>query len=250
MSGTLLIMTRGAAAEVRRRRLLPRAAGNERVLHALGFESAMAAGVQAGCRIVISSPEPLDPALTGGAVTLRQRGRTFGERFADALARVFARFSGPVVVVGTDTPDLDAAHIRRAFAALGSGPGRSRVVLGPSRDGGFYLLGASRPLEDVAWESVSWCSRATRQTLRSALEQAGRGVVFLRPLADLDRPADLERWLAEPCRSAGDTLYALRRRLRGELARPQPNRPQPGAAIPAHLAESLAAAPDRAPPSV
>jgi glycosyltransferase A (GT-A) superfamily protein (DUF2064 family) len=168
---------------------------------------ALEAGRRAGCRLELASADELPLAPD---VRLYGQGRgTFGARFERAIEAGFDRNRGPVVVVGSDVPELDSRHITQALARLEDDP--ERIVIGPSPDGGFYLLAASRPIEGLA-SLVSWCSRSTLRTLLAALRRAGRPVEILEPLADLDRPADLEIWLArvsKAWRSFVKTLIAL-----------------------------------------
>lgn len=195
---TLLVFTLGARAESRRRRLLPeRLVGEERAFRKACLDAALAAGREARCRLEVSSPTAAPVAGRGESdIAWRpQPGEGFGARLAGALEGCFADrgpSGGPVVLVGTDVPGLTADHVTGALAALADDP--DRVVLGPSPDGGFYLLAAARPVDGLA-EDVRWCSTATLATLRAALEAAGRPVTLLAPLADLDAPADLERWV-------------------------------------------------------
>lgn len=189
---TLLVFTLGASAESRRRRLLP---GRRRDAE-VGFrraclDSALAAGRSAGCRLEVSCPRPLD--LPDDVAHVPQTGNRFGARLDRAMRASMARGPGPVVVVGTDVPGLEEGHVTGALAALEDDP--DRVVLGPSPDGGVYLVAASRPIEGLA-DDVRWCTGNTSATLRRVLEAAGRRVTLLDPLCDLDRPADLVRWLA------------------------------------------------------
>jgi len=97
------------------------------------------------------------------------------------------------VIVGSDCPGLGRRHLNRAAIALAGDP--SRVVIGPSSDGGFYLLAAAQPVSSLL-ASVVWRSRSTRASLVAACRAAGRPVVFLEPLADLDRPRDLDLVIA------------------------------------------------------
>jgi glycosyltransferase A (GT-A) superfamily protein (DUF2064 family) len=217
---TLLVFTVGPEAEARRRPLLPAPLRAEEVgLRQACFAATLRAGRDAGCLIVVSSPEPLEAGAD--AAWIPQRGATFGERLEDALATAFRSAPGPVVLVGTDIPGLDGERIREALAALGRDP--SGVVLGPAQDGGFYLLAARRPLHGVL-ESVHWCGPETLATLRRELARAGRPVALVGALSDLDAAADLDRWLAAPppgddrgsglrsCHSSVRRLLAERRR--------------------------------------
>jgi glycosyltransferase A (GT-A) superfamily protein (DUF2064 family) len=168
----------------------------------------------------VSSPRPLAPALAGDAAHLPQRGTGFGPRLADALDTALGAAGGaPVVAVGGDSPGLTAGHLRTALDRLGDHPGR--VVAGPSPDGGFYLIAARRPVPGLA-AGVRWCRRDALASLRRLLAAAGRELVLIAPLADLDRPADLHRWLARGAALAtlpGRLLASLLRAL-AELARP------------------------------
>lgn len=117
-----------------------------------------------------------------------QRGCNLGERLAGAFSRAFAEGYSPVVAIGTDTPWMGAPRICSAFAALHS----CDVLLGPTEDGGYYLLGARRNLPAI-FRGISWGTRRVCvETLRAA--RLERAAVRLLPRDfDLDRPADLER---------------------------------------------------------
>jgi len=228
---TLLVFTRGARRERLRRPLLPgRHAAAELELRRHCLESTLAAGRAAGCRLEVSSPAPL--TLPGDVRRSRQHGSGFGERLEAACRSAAASAAGPLVVVGTDVPGLSADHLRQALHALAADP--ASVVLGPSPDGGFYLLAAARPLPGLA-ALTRWCRHDTLARLRAALAAAGRRVVLLAPLADLDRRGDLERWLARAPRRPLPALWraVVRRlvelldRLLRPLPAPPPNLPRP-----------------------
>lgn len=244
---TLLVFTLGADAESRRHRLLPeRCRGAEVGLRRGCLDRVLTAGRRAGCALEVSSPRSLetlgvDPDPDVGHRP--QRGGSFGARLDRALSECLERRRGPVVVVGTDVPGLTARHLEDALARLGDD--RDRVVIGPSPDGGFYLLATHRPIDGLG-SAVSWCSGATLETLLEALADAGRPVVLLEPLTDLDRPADLERWLAGRTGALDEGWHAAvepLRRLLAVLRRPRVHRdspvPRPGLRL---------AAPGRSPP--
>ena len=218
-AGRLLVFTLGARAEAERHPLVPERLRTAEVeLREACLESVIAAGNEAGLRVEVSSPRPL--ALGGVAAWHGQEGPTFGDRLRSAVRTAFERApSQPLVVVGSDSPGLQATQLIEAARALEGDP--DRVVLGPSRDGGFYLLAAARPLDDVL-AAVTWCGRATLDTLTRALARAGRPVVMLSPLDDLDEPEDLARWLAlrTACRPRLVLSAFTLRRLLAWLCRP------------------------------
>jgi hypothetical protein len=159
----------------------------------------------------------------------RQSGGGFGERLRRALAQAFDAAQGPVALVGSDVPGLTARPLRRAFHLLAEDP--ERVVIGPSPDGGFYLLAASRPLDGALGE-VHWRCGETLESLCRALARRGREVVLLEPLQDLDHRPALEGWLAAGGTPHLAVLLRLLRRLLAALRRPLPGRPVPAAAGP------------------
>ena len=244
---TLLVFTLGAAGERARRPLLPAAHGQAEMELRRGLlESALAAGREAGCRLRVSMPGAARRRadLAADVHHVPQEGESFGERLelACRAARAEAEdvdhgasdafdsphpsaTSAPLLVVGADVPGLAAHHLRTALAALDADP--DAVVLGPSPDGGFYLLATARPLPGLAG-LTRWCRPDTLARLRRSLRRTGRRVVLLEPLADLDHRKDLERWIAAPARRAPDPttgptsvagLQALWRSLLRRLAR-------------------------------
>jgi Uncharacterized protein conserved in bacteria (DUF2064) len=215
---TLLVFTLGAARESARRSLLPEALRELEIGVRQGcLEAALAAGRACGCRLEVCSPSPID--LPADARNVAQSGSDFGSRLEGALREAFERGAGPLLVVGTDVPGLAAQQVSQALALLEKDP--DRVVLGPSPDGGFYLLAACRPIADLG-TATRWCRRGTLRGLLRALRAAGREVVLLEPLADLDGRADLEGWLAvKPGRDGRwRWLSGLLRRLLADGCRP------------------------------
>jgi len=97
---------------------------------------------------------------------------------------------GPVVIVGSDIPDIDGTHVARAFALLGT----VDAVFGPALDGGYWLVGMRRrrgrrdPFRGVRWSSAD----ALGDTVAN-LDGRYR-VAMLDPLADIDDRAAYEAW--------------------------------------------------------
>ncbi len=108
-----------------------------------------------------------------------------GERMASALDR-FGH--APVVIVGSDIPDIDARHIDAAFRVLGA----HDAVLGPAADGGYWLVGARDPLSlPDAFQGVRWSGpHALADTLDNL---KGCRVALLETLTDVDDADDLKQ---------------------------------------------------------
>ena len=110
-----------------------------------------------------------------------------GERMYQAARRCFSRSALRVVILGTDVPSLPPHHIDRAFELLES----DEVVLGPSMDGGYYLVGLSRPVREI-FRDIAWStSHVYAQTLERA-RAAGFTVGILPSWHDVDTPGQLD----------------------------------------------------------
>jgi rSAM/selenodomain-associated transferase 1 len=109
------------------------------------------------------------------------------------MARVLARDAmAPAIIVGSDIPGVEPAHVRRAFAALA----RDDAVFGPSPDGGYWLVGVRdiRLLPDL-FQGVRWSSaNALSDTLANIDNR--RRVALIDRLEDVDDGAALARWRA------------------------------------------------------
>jgi uncharacterized protein len=124
-----------------------------------------------------------------GMARIPQRGADLGERLERTFRRLFARGFRRVVVIGSDSPTLPASILKGAFAALQQD---GDVVLGPAEDGGYYLVGATRPVPRM-FEKIPWGTKGVMRATLAALHRRGARAVLLSPWHDVDRPDDLER---------------------------------------------------------
>jgi uncharacterized protein len=99
--------------------------------------------------------------------------------------------AGSVVLIGSDIPGIEAALLRQAFDALAE----SEVVLGPSRDGGYYLVGltaaAAPRVLPLLFAEIRWSTETVLAETLERLGANGRSVRLLPTLRDIDRPEDL-----------------------------------------------------------
>jgi glycosyltransferase A (GT-A) superfamily protein (DUF2064 family) len=109
---------------------------------------------------------------------------------------VYARGSGPLIVVWPDLPRLRAAHAEAALADLAAG---ADVVLGPVFDGGFYLIAIARPMPALfALPEQVWRGADPMTMALTAARDAGVEIGILRAERALHRPADVRAALADP----------------------------------------------------
>lgn len=111
-----------------------------------------------------------------------------GQRMTASMQLAFERGAQKVVLIGTDCPQLTVEIVRQAFDELDN----KDLVLGPSLDGGYYLIGMKAPqfhvMEDIPWSTEAVLS----ETMKKA---QGLKVGLLPELMDLDTPEDLESHL-------------------------------------------------------
>ena len=112
-----------------------------------------------------------------------------GRRLRLSIARAFDAGASPVIAIGGDCPGLGAGHIKRAGQLLETG---EDVVLGPTEDGGYYLIGLRQPrpglFADIPWSTGETCA-ATREKAASM----GLRLAQLDALYDVDTEADRQR---------------------------------------------------------
>jgi len=127
--------------------------------------------------------------LGSGEILSRQVPGNLGERMQAAFLSAFQRGADRVVLLGTDIPQLRTDHLEQTFAALAE----NDLVIGPSTDGGYWLIGANHPVD--LFEGIKWSTDAVfGQTLALAKEQ-GLRVITLSPLNDIDTAEDLKQVL-------------------------------------------------------
>ncbi len=123
-----------------------------------------------------------------------QRGDGFGERLLAAAQDILAIGYGAVCLIDSDSPTVPGEAYAQGVEAL-RGPG-DRVVLGPSDDGGYYLIGMKKahrePFEGIAWSTAS----VLDETL-SRCRKAGLEVVMLPTWYDVDDVTTLDVLKAE-----------------------------------------------------
>ncbi len=113
-----------------------------------------------------------------------------GQRMYHAF-KEFCEDHDKVVLIGSDCGELTAAGLREAFSALND----TQIVVGPSRDGGYYLIGMRQPSSKL-FEGIAWSTETVfSSTIRRILE-LGCNFTVLEELNDVDKIEDWNelRW--------------------------------------------------------
>jgi uncharacterized protein len=134
---------------------------------------------------------PIFEAMVPPSFTLiPQKGPDLGARLSNTLDRLLESGYRRVMAIDSDTPTLPAAYLERAVSLL-SEP-QIDVVLGPSEDGGYYLIGLRR-LQPELFEKMRWSTAHVLSETMCRAKSKGLKVVCLSTWYDVDTPEDLKR---------------------------------------------------------
>ena len=113
-----------------------------------------------------------DGLLPLGFFLIPQRGESFGERLLNTAEDILACGYGSVCLIDSDSPTVPTAAFKQAIEALNQ-PG-DRIVLGPSHDGGYYLIGLKRahpePFTNIAWSTPTVAAQTRDRCHEANLE--------------------------------------------------------------------------------
>ena len=137
-----------------------------------------------------ATAQPVFETLAPGWTLIPQQGRDLGARMADCFAQLFAREYTGVLLTGSDLPTLPAEVFHQALDLLRTP--ETDVVLGPSEDGGYYLIGL-RTLYPALFHDMTWSTPQVFADTVQRAEHLGLGIALLPRWYDIDTPADLIR---------------------------------------------------------
>jgi len=178
-----------------------------------------AAGADTACGIAVYTPVGAESAYTdilpADFSLLPQRGDKFGERLYLALEDLFKCGFDSVCLIDSDSPTVPAENFAQAVELLSAS--EDRVVLGPSDDGGYYLVGMKKPHRHL-FEKIDWSTeRVLNQTVQRAAE-IDLEVKLLPTGFDVDDDAGLRRLRNELLgEQADDSVAPNTRRFLADL---------------------------------
>jgi hypothetical protein len=150
------------------------------------------------CVYPVDALEGIKTWLGEDYIYMPQQGEDLGERmkngFIEALAMNFKR----VVLIGSDIPSLPLEFIEEAFISLE----KKDVVIGPSLDGGYYLIGfRDKKFSPRAFKKIPWSTERVFEETMKVLEHEGLTVHTLKTLRDIDTIQDLRNHRRTPTHS-------------------------------------------------
>ena len=166
----------------------------------------------------VGAESAYDDILPADFSLLPQRGDKFGERLYFAVEDLFKCGFEAVCLIDSDSPTVPAENFAEAAELLSTH--EDRVVLGPSDDGGYYLIGVKKPHWRL-FEQIDWSTeRVLNQTIQRAMELELE-VKLLPSGYDVDDGASLRRLCNELLAEQADASVAPNTRtfLSGFVAR-------------------------------
>lgn len=123
---------------------------------------------------------------------VQQEGNNLGERMRNAMRDIFADGYKRAVIIGSDIPSVRADNIARAFGILND----SDAVIGPSSDGGYWLIGMRKFIPEAfglsSWGNSSVLDETVRTLIRLGVSYKTADI-----LDDLDTPSDIIRYKSQ-----------------------------------------------------
>lgn len=121
-----------------------------------------------------------------------QEGSNFGERFTNAIQAIFIKGFDKIITIGNDSPQLKSSHILEASIQLNN----NKFVLGPSTDGGFYLMGIHKSqFNSSDFTKLAWQTSSLSKQLLRLMKPTSIAVFKLPTFMDIDAIEDIKALL-------------------------------------------------------
>jgi rSAM/selenodomain-associated transferase 1/rSAM/selenodomain-associated transferase 2 len=137
-----------------------------------------------------SEKEKIKNWIKGGYFYAPQKGNGLGEKMSNAFKLVFGHGATKVLIVGTDIPDVSTDVIEEAIRVLD----QYDVVIGPSPDGGYYLLGMKKFTPEL-FENITYSTNTVFEDTIEKMKTKNLSYTTLETLEDIDTESELMNWL-------------------------------------------------------
>ncbi len=118
-----------------------------------------------------------------------QIGKTLGEKMSNAFNKIFELNFEKTIIIGTDIPDISKSILSEAFLDLE----KNDIVIGPSNDGGYYLLGMNKFIPEM-FENIEWSIGPVFRKTTENINQNKLRYRTMEMLIDIDVKEDLLNW--------------------------------------------------------
>jgi rSAM/selenodomain-associated transferase 1 len=131
-----------------------------------------------------------------------QEGSDLGERMSNAFNKVFTLGAKKAVIIGTDVPDISKNLITNSFKLLD----KKDFVIGPSIDGGYYLLGMKNLNCDL-FSEISWSTETVLDQTIKRIDANNFNFAKLEQLHDIDDDQSLKLWMKEHSKDYDNPVF-------------------------------------------
>ncbi len=159
------------------------------------------------CYTPVGDEAAFDDILPDGFALIPQRGDAFGERLLAAAHDILACGFASVCLIDSDSPTVPQAAFAQAVVEL-SEPG-DRIVLGPSHDGGYYLIGLKQPHPEP-FNRITWSTASVLEETRQRCSDASLDLIELCLWYDVDDSETLTILNAELLQSTPPSFATTR----------------------------------------
>lgn len=216
MKRAVICFTRVPKPGVTKTRLLPILSGEQCAkLHTAFLQdlSAVYAQVQADLFVSYTKDpdwEMLKGIFSSAAGFFPQEGADLGEKMYNAIGYVLAHGYDTVILTGADLPCMSSSHLERGFDVLTG----ADIVLGPTSDGGYYLVGMKQP-HRVIFQNQRYGGATVLESTVAAGKSAGLNVALANICDDVDTPEDLRNLAAVLSPESATCQYLLKLKKEG-----------------------------------
>lgn len=175
-------------------------------------------------RILAGTPSPHHPFFRAMEARFKipvwdQQGEDLGARMAGVFKQALGAPYRSVVVIGTDIPGINGPLLTAAVKGLQD----HDVVLGPTVDGGYYLIGLRSPVPDL-FENMPWSTDQVYARTKQKIQELGFTLKILPTLRDFDTVEDLQLFIREAKDSQSQIFSSRTKNVLQELAKRLTNR--------------------------
>ena len=200
MRPAIVVMVKAPIAGFAKTRLTPPLSKHDAASLALCFvQDVIKSALSVTSNVIVAfTPDdgrlPLEVSLPSRLLWVKQQGEDLGERLSSVIAYAGNVGFSPIIVLGADSPTLPSSFVVTACNALAND--QTDIVLGPTTDGGYYLLGLRKVVPNL-FHNVAWSTdRTFEQTVRNINELKLR-LLKLPDWYDVDTFAELDRLCRE-----------------------------------------------------
>ena len=131
-----------------------------------------------------------------------QEGSDLGERMNNAFKKVFTFGAKKAIIIGTDVPDISKKLIATSFTYLDE----KDFVIGPSTDGGYYLLGMKNLNCDL-FSGIEWSTESVLDRTINRITENDFSFTKLEQLYDIDDERSIKLWMKQHSKDYDNRVF-------------------------------------------